>query len=420
MSELLYKIWYRKQVAFESYEVFKNTIRISIVCGMVLCTGVVYLLTKLTDGTEGFIIINVFSFIFTMYNLPTILKEIRNKKSFSIIQMQSGWIYWCFVYVKKNIAVIPWLISMIANIVIGIIVDIKVANILLSVLVVQLIIALFSIVTNKIKLLLVSLPFIMGYLVGKERHFFLLCINLLVLLIIMNILPKILKGYYFVSQYNNRGAKINNTFIGFVLKYLLRIKKKEYVDIIFSSLLAMVIFNFTSSYKLVEMYFVMFFFAKIQLQVEANQSMFNNLYAYNNFFVVRKISYWHRLLYSLEFKNLIIESLSLVIFLGYVLWKGKFVFVGYFVNTILLMLLYINKNIFVFYKKISKKQLYKGGIVNLILFYLIIAIVNLDLIFGESIEYFIGSWVVIGICLIVPFDKLLSVNLLGEKYYEND
>ncbi|EOS26937.1 hypothetical protein C806_00529 [Lachnospiraceae bacterium 3-1] len=88
IGELIYKIWFRKQTILENYNVFKYFVGASIILGIILCTASTYFLAKLENNTEAFVILNIFSFVFTMYNLPSVSKEIKNKKSYAIIKCE--------------------------------------------------------------------------------------------------------------------------------------------------------------------------------------------------------------------------------------------------------------------------------------------------------------------------------------------
>lgn len=419
MKELLYKLWFRKQSIIEDYNIFKLIIKIIVIFISIFCTVCIYFLTRYNNDILSFIMLNMFSFLFTLYNLPTINKELQTKKSTAFIQLKESSVYWVFTYLKENIIIIPWLVSIIICLTINISIDIKKSIILVSVLLIQILVCLLSTVSFKVKVLFIFYFFTITCLVNTNKYWSLLAVDIITLLTINIFLPKIFKGKYFVSQYiNPNGSTIHNTFLGYLFKYLLRIKKKDYIDIIFSSFLAIMLFRLTKSLKIVEIYYILFYFAKLQLQIETNQSAFNILYTYNIFFTVRKSSYWQRLLYSLEFKHFILENISVILFTGYALFSSGIYPIGYFISTFLLMLLYTNKTLFIFYRKINKKQLYKGIFVNLILFYLILAIINIDLIQINRALYFILSWLITGICFAIPFEKILAINLLGDKTYE--
>lgn len=421
MINLLMNFWYRKQTVLEDFKIFKYVIYSFLAVTLILCTIVFNIIGSFNELFEKIILTNFISMIFTFYNLPTILEEIKSKRSIVLLQMKHHVLYLIFCYLKRNIIIVPYLIGSIINLIYFAFFEPINSLLLLAVLIVQGMLILFAIVSNWFKILYVFCVSIILFSCYINNFFYLISGLIGALLILLRSTPNALHGRYFKKNYCNAfNNHPKNKHINYIFKYLMRIQKKEYIDIIFTSIVAIIIFKIANNYKILSLYFVLFFFAKIQLQIESKQANYHDIYAKNAFFDVRQTPVIEKILYSSEFKSFIMDAISIaIVFIISVTFGHKTILqIIYLFNTLMIMFMYLNKILKVFYIKLHRREYFKGTCVNLILFYIIFFTMNIDLIIRNHF-YFLISFLTIILFTMIPIEKILCKNLLGEYKNEN-
>lgn len=416
MINLLISYWYRKQTIFEDLKIFKYMVYLFVIIMVIICTTIIKILTSTYTPFERLILMLFVSMVFTLYNLPTFLIDIKSKRFIAILQMDKYHMFFTFCYVKRNIIIIPYLIGVIINLLYNAYFDPINFFILIDTLIIQCILILLDLTSNKLKLIYIFCISLILFTYKLNILLFIICGSILSLVSIFYKISYILRGRYIKQKFYSIYIKnINLNYFNYIIKYLIRIQKKEYIDIIFTSIIAIVIYKFTNNTKIISMYFVLFFFAKIQLQIEAKQVNFHEIFAKNAFFDVRHTSVIKKILYSNEFKLYIMDLISIIIFVVIISMffdSFKITLVFDIISLIVVMFMYLNKILKIFYLKLHEKKYFKGTCINLILFYLVFFLINTDLIITKPFSYLI-TFIISGIFIILPIERLLSKNLLG-------
>lgn len=414
MIELLIKIWYRQQKLIDEFHFFKFILILLMFFILSIVNVIFYYLLNFNNQYEQFIMLNLFLFFLTQYNTPVIIEEFKSNKITSMIILKKYYNYIGFLFIKRNPLISIFLLTILINLVLSLFSNpIKVIMIILC-LFTQINLIVFKVTKNKYKLILIFIELL--YLLSLYKS---LGIFVYLFIIIVNSL------IYF-NLYNNKFIYSNNTskvlnsnkskyssnnFLNYLFIFLKRINKKEYIDILISILLSITLYRFTGK-KTVDYLLVFFFIAKIQLILESQQINYRHAYLKNIFSNVINMSTYEKIMYSKQFKAMILEVITVLLVTIFIIYLDKKLISSLLwgFNLVLLMYLNLDKMLRVFYYHLDNKQFYKGTALNFILIYIVLFIINLDFILK-----FVGFDLNI---LFIEFIKMIFITIFIKFKFE--
>lgn len=415
MLDLIIKNWYRQQKTIDDLKIFKFLIMIASLVGLFIANCIFYIILNFNNKFESFIFLNIFSMILTQYNLPNIQEELRNEKIKSFFYFDNFFKYILFTIIKKNFLIIIFAVISLVNIVISLFTDPLNALSIICLIFLQLNIIFFRFAGKKLKAVLITLSAIYCGFIFLNFNL----VNIPICLINIILYKLTLKSMFLYNSNTKNYTSIKSTylkdnFIFYILTFLKRIKKNEYIEILLTSILGIVLYKF-AGIKYLSYLIIIFFITKLQLVIENKQISYKKTYLKNAFFNTLNISTKKKILYSTEAKILLLEFITLIsIFLFLLFYKGSSLYLFVWViNLALLMYLNLSKYMKTFYYYLDNKYYFKGMALNIVLIYIILIDLNFDIIlkylkfttFSDLIiEIFKLAFTIL--CILIKFEKL--------------
>ena len=400
MLDLIIHSWYKQQKTIDDIKIFKLVLLILFMITLFITNFIFYIILKSDNKFDSFVVANIFSLLLTQYNLPTIQEGLKVEKIKSFFLLGNFYKYIFFSIISKNFLLIIYLLFFQSN----------------------LFLFRFSNKKTKINLCLLNILYLLFIYINNSLVNIIICI---LNVIIYKFMLKNIFLYNFLSKnYKNiQEDSSTDNFFFYIITFLKRIKTGEYIEIIVTSLVGIVLYKF-SGIKYLSYLLVIFFITKLQLIIENKQIQYKETYLKNAFYNSLYISTNRKILYSTELKTLIIEFLTLTIISIYLLFdKGPCLYIFiWMLNISLLMYLNLSKVLKTFYYFLDNKHFFKGTILNIVLIYLILIHLNFDIIFkylhitniSDLTIEFIKLFFIL-ICIIIKFEKLFMLKNYGGK-----
>ena len=424
MLDLIIHSWYKQQKTIDDIKIFKLVLLILFMITLFITNFIFYIILKSDNKFDSFVVANIFSLLLTQYNLPTIQEGLKVEKIKSFFLLGNFYKYIFFSIISKNFLLITFILVALVNIPAFLFTD--QLNILLIIYLLffqsNLFLFRFSNKKTKINLCLLNILYLLFIYINNSLVNIIICI---LNVIIYKFMLKNIFLYNFLSKnYKNiHEDSSTDNFFFYIITFLKRIKTGEYIEIIVTSLVGIVLYKF-SGIKYLSYLLVIFFITKLQLIIENKQIQYKETYLKNAFYNSLYISTNRKILYSTELKTLIIEFLTLTIISIYLLFdKGPCLYIFiWMLNISLLMYLNLSKVLKTFYYFLDNKHFFKGTILNIVLIYLILIHLNFDIIFkylhitniSDLTIEFIKLFFIL-ICIIIKFEKLFMLKNYGGK-----
>lgn len=374
MKNLLFRYWFRKQKLLEEYHMFAAFVYIIGSLLFLICIIGIQWICLVDNLLEKTIALNIFGIFFTLYNLPTIIFELKETKAKVLLHMKRKIWFLAYSFLRRNSIIIPYICAMLFCLA-------------------------YSAVTEPMNSLLLLLALFLQFL-------------------IIGTAIRTIKGKEFFPV----GVKLkrtSNSYILYVLKYAIRIKKREYLNSVFTILGGLVVLKISGNSKILSLYFLLFFMAKIQLLIETKQNNYNITYSRDAFFNILHVDSHKKMIYSTEFKVFILDLI--VVLLCYLIQLTRNGFNGFAliqtVNTGLLMYLYLDKILKVFYYRICNRAYFKGTATNLFFIYLIFLLLNTDFLLSKSVWAALLTSLVIVLLILFKIEKIFYRNIFDKEKY---
>lgn len=372
MKKLLFRYWFRKQKFLEEYPMFVVFVYIMGILLFPVCIVCILWTCSLDNLMEKIIALNMLGIFFTFYNLPTIILELKETKAKALLHMENKAWFFAYCFLKRNLIIIPYVCAMFFCFA-------------------------YSLYTEPVNSLL-------------------LILTLLLQFIMVGIGISSIRGKKFFAV-GVKFSRISNSYILYIIKYLMRIRKREYLNMVFAIAVGLAILKISGNRKVLSLYFILFFMAKIQLLIESKQNNYNTTYSRNAFLDILDVGSHKKIIYSAEFKVFILDLMA--IFLCYSIQLISYGFDDLIlvqtVNTGLLMYLYLDKILKVFYYRIHDGAYFKGTFTNLFFLYLFFFLLSIDLLINKSIWAALLTSIVIVLLILFRIEKIFYKNIFDKR-----
>lgn len=426
MTELIFKIWYRQQKLIDNINLFKGLFISIFLIGIFIVNIIIYSLLKIGSRVEVFIILNMLSLFLSQYNMPAIQKELKLEKVLSFYNKKYFYKYLIFLLLTKNFLIVILFLSMGINIVIFIVSDPILVVVMLMCICIQINIIILRFSDKKEKLIISLI--IIGYGISIYFNIYSIALGIIIFNIYryLNKIKSMCLDNINIKTFDNRKLKyLNNNHNVSIVTFMSRLKKGEYLDILMTVIVAIITYKFTNE-KIVGYLIIFFFIAKFQLSLETQQMNYKKVYLKNIFLNTLNINSSKKIRNSVEFKIMILEFLTILIVLIFIINESKnYYLILWAINIALLLYLNLSKIMKVFYYYIDNKYYYKGTIINLVLFYIILFTTNIDTIVQymkfniNDIHIELFKMIVIILFSIIKFENIFMIDSSrGKNEYE--
>jgi len=426
MINLINKVWYRQQSLIDDMKLYSFLVNSFFILLLIIINTIMYIILGIENNFESFLMVNILSFLLSQYNMPEIQEELKLKKNITFINQAKFYKYIFYMVIKRNMLIIILLLTLMINCIVFLIVNpFKIILIIATFFTqINIILLRFSKKSEKIVFIIFTLVYIVSVWLN---------ISLFISTILFGVNCKYIFKNFKNIFINNINVKLFNSietsylkksFFAYMKTFMKRIRKSEYLDIVFTIILGSALFKY-SNIKLTEYLIIFLFIAKFQLALEAKQMTYKETYMKNIFLNILGVTIKEKKKHSTEFKILFLESISvLVIIIELYFSSGNLIYsLLWGANIILLLYLNFSKVMNVYYFNIDNRYYYKGTGINVLLFYIILFITNIDviskhfnIIITNDIIFEIIKSVLILTFMLIKFEKIFMFKKDKLKY----
>lgn len=386
MIDILIRYWYRQQSIIEELWLYKFLIAFVFALMVLLTDLIVQMIGMIGHVQERFLIMNMIFLFYTQYNLP-IITEIIKSKPFKTFYNLDGFVRAVvFNIIKKNMMLPIFFVSIATNMLIDFR-DYSEVLVLCLVLSTQLNMMLIRMVPVKEKIIfgiMTLSSFFICDLVYIMPIASMLFVGLNSVLIIKFFGKIIIINKYSEVITSKSVNDIGRNRLSYILTYYRRMSKMEYLELLIMGAFNLLLIRF-SGLKYAEYMLIILAIAQAELIIHKKQVNIDITYKRYHFYEVLGVEDFDKFLHSAEFKQVLLEIISVLILFTYrSVTEGFSIYmIIWAINLILLMFLYTFRLSTAFFKSIKNKVNFKTGILTISMIYAILIITNIDMLLAR-------------------------------------